>query len=34
MDEFFWIPNFEQSNKVASGMAIHKKWLRTYFSTP
>lgn len=34
VDEFFWIPNFEQLNKVASGMAIHKKWRKTYFSTP
>lgn len=34
VDEFFWIPGFEQLNKVASGMAMHKKWHKTYFSTP
>lgn len=34
VDEFFWIPGFEQLNKVASGMAIHKKWRKTYISTP
>lgn len=34
IDEFFWIPGFEQLNKVASGMAMHKKWRKTYFSTP
>ncbi|MFC3338132.1 terminase ATPase subunit family protein [Paracandidimonas soli] len=34
VDEFFWIPGFEQLNKVASGMAMHKKWRKTYFSTP
>jgi len=33
-DEFFWVDRFEQLNKVASGMAIHKKWRKTYFSTP
>ncbi|MCR8935627.1 terminase family protein [Pseudomonas sp. A4] len=25
---------FEELNKVASGMAMHKKWRKTYFSTP
>ncbi len=33
-DEFFWTHNFQELNKVASGMAIHKKWRKTYFSTP
>lgn len=34
MDEFFWIYGFQEFRKVASGMAIHKKWKQTYFSTP
>ena len=34
MDEFFWIRSFEEFFKVASGMASHKKWRRTLFSTP
>ncbi|CAC9221817.1 Uncharacterized conserved protein [Pseudomonas aeruginosa] len=25
---------FAEINKVASGMALHKKWRKTYFSTP
>lgn len=33
-DEFFWVYGFEALNKVASGMAMHKKWRKTYFSTP
>lgn len=33
-DEFFWTHNFEELNKVASGMALHKQWRKTYFSTP
>ena len=33
-DEFFWTQDFERLNKVASGMAMHKKWRKTYFSTP
>lgn len=33
-DEFFWTYNFEELNKVASGMALHKQWRKTYFSTP
>jgi len=33
-DEFFWVHGFDQINKVASGMALHKKWRKTYFSTP
>ncbi|MDX1558729.1 MAG: terminase family protein [Marinobacter sp.] len=34
MDEYFWIQSFQQFRKVASGMAMHKKWSQTYFSTP
>jgi len=34
IDEMFWIPNYKKLNKVASGMAAHKKWTKTYFSTP
>ncbi|MBH1591213.1 terminase [Stenotrophomonas maltophilia] len=33
-DEFFWTHGFDELNKVASGMAMHKKWHKTYFSTP
>ncbi len=33
-DEFFWAQGFEELNKVASAMALHKKWKKTYFSTP
>lgn len=33
-DEFFRAPNFKELNKVASAMATHKHWRRTYFSTP
>ncbi len=34
MDEIFWIPKFQEFRKVASGMAAHKRWRQTYFSTP
>lgn len=34
VDECFWIPHFAKMWKVASGMAAHKKWRRTLFSTP
>lgn len=34
IDEYFWIPRFQELRKVASGMAAHKKWRQTYFSTP
>lgn len=34
MDEYFWIPKFQEFKKVASGMAMHKKWRKTFFSTP
>ncbi|MGT0150085.1 terminase large subunit domain-containing protein [Vibrio metschnikovii] len=33
-DEYFWIGNFDELNKAASAMATHKKWRKTYFSTP
>lgn len=33
-DEYFWVPGFKKLNKVASGMAAHKQWRKTYFSTP
>jgi len=34
MDEYFWIQKFQEFRKVASGMAMHKHWRLTYFSTP
>lgn len=34
IDEYFWIRDFDKLNKLASAMATHKKWRRTYFSTP
>lgn len=34
IDEFFWIIKFRELFKVATGMAAHKKWRRTLFSTP
>lgn len=34
IDEFFWIPKFKKLRKVASGMAAHKQWTTTLFSTP
>jgi len=34
LDEYFWIHKFQEFRKVASGMALHKKWRQTYFSTP
>jgi uncharacterized protein YjcR len=33
-DEYFWTSRFNELRKVASGMAMHKKWRLTYFSTP
>ncbi|GLS13582.1 terminase large subunit domain-containing protein [Hydrogenophaga electricum] len=33
-DEIFWVQKFKELNKVASGMSMHKKWRKTYFSTP
>ena len=34
VDEYFWIPKFKKLKKLASAMATHKQWRRTYFSTP
>lgn len=34
IDEYFWITKFAELYKVATGMAAHKKWRRTLFSTP
>lgn len=34
IDEAFWIYGFEQIDKVAKAMATHKRYRRTYFSTP
>ena len=33
-DEYFWVHQFQTLRKVASGMAMHKRWRQTYFSTP
>ncbi|MGB6230749.1 MAG: terminase family protein [Litorimonas sp.] len=33
-DEYFWVHKFQTLRKVASGMAMHKRWRQTYFSTP
>lgn len=33
-DEYFWVHGFQTLQKVASGMAMHKRWRKTYFSTP
>ena len=34
IDEYFWIPKFDLLNKVAGAIATHKRWRKTYFSTP
>lgn len=34
VDEYFWIPRYQELRRVASGMASQKKWRQTYFSTP
>ena len=34
VDEYFWIPKFDELNKLASAMGTHKNWRKTYFSTP
>lgn len=34
LDEYFWIPKFQELRKVASGMASQKQYRQTYFSTP
>ena len=26
LDEYFWIPKFQELCKVASGMSLHKRW--------
>lgn len=33
-DEFFWVHGFKKLEDVASGMASHKQFRLTYFSTP
>lgn len=33
-DEFAWVHGFKELNGVASGMATHKIYRKTYFSTP
>jgi uncharacterized protein YjcR len=33
-DEFFWVPGFRELKRVASAMATHSHYKRTYFSTP
>lgn len=34
VDEYFWIRDFSKLNNLAGAMATHKKWRKTYFSTP
>ncbi|MBI9109897.1 terminase family protein [Maridesulfovibrio ferrireducens] len=34
IDECFWINKFSELYNVATGMAAHKKWRRTFLSTP
>lgn len=34
LDEYFWIPRYQELRKVASAMASQKRWRQTYFSTP
>lgn len=34
IDEVFWIAKFKKIYKIASGMAAHKQWTITLFSTP
>ncbi|GGZ02790.1 terminase large subunit domain-containing protein [Novosphingobium colocasiae] len=33
-DEYAWVPNFSELNGVASAMATHKIYKKTYFSSP
>lgn len=33
-DEYHWVHKFIELRKVAAGMASHKHWRQTYFSTP
>lgn len=34
MDEYSWIPKFDELYKLAGAMATHHQWTRTLFSTP
>lgn len=34
VDEYFWIRDFDKLNTLSGAMATHKKWRKTYFSTP
>lgn len=34
MDEYFWIPKYQELKKVAAGMASQAQYRQTYFSTP
>lgn len=34
LDEYFWIPRYQELRKVASGMSSQRRWRQTYFSTP
>jgi uncharacterized protein YjcR len=34
IDEYFWIRDFDKLSSLAGAMATHKKWRKTYFSTP
>ncbi|MFL6969008.1 terminase large subunit domain-containing protein [Pseudomonas alvandae] len=34
IDEYFWIRDFDKLSNLAGGIATHKKWRKTYFSTP
>lgn len=34
IDEYFWIPKFDELKDVAMGMASQDKWRITFFSTP
>lgn len=33
-DEYFWVPNFQEIRRVASGNSTHKQFIQTYISTP
>lgn len=34
IDEYFWIRDFDKLSSLAGAMATHKKWRKTFFSTP
>lgn len=34
IDEYFWIRDFNKLSSLAGAMATHKKWRKTFFSTP